>query len=209
MSWHRHLVIFAKLPRRGQVKRRLARGIGEAAALRFHRDNTARLLRLVARDRRWRCWLAITPDRAAGGARSWGGGVVRIPQGPGDLGRRMARPYASLPPGPVVIIGSDIPGIAPHHLAAAFRLLGAQDFVLGPATDGGYWLFGSRRRPLPRAVFAGVRWSTEHALADTLASLPGRCSVAFAATLDDIDDGEGYRRWQALSPPSSAPAGGA
>jgi glycosyltransferase A (GT-A) superfamily protein (DUF2064 family) len=109
----------------------------------------------------------------------------------------------------VVIIGSDIPGIMPDHLAAAFRRLGAHDFVLGPATDGGYWLFGSRRRPLPRNVFAGVRWSTRHALADTLASLPRACSVAFAATLDDIDDGAAYRRWRALSPPTDAPAGGA
>ncbi|MGD9886017.1 MAG: hypothetical protein AB7U95_38585, partial [Reyranella sp.] len=54
---------------------------------------------------------------------------------------------------------------------------------------GGYWLIGSRRvRPLPRALFAGVRWSTPQALADTLLSIPARYSVALADTLDDVDD---------------------
>jgi glycosyltransferase A (GT-A) superfamily protein (DUF2064 family) len=158
MRQGRHLVIFAKAPRLGQVKRRLAAGIGAIAALRFYRDNTARLLRRVARDRRWRCWIAMTPDSAAIGSRDWRAGCKRIGQGQGDLGRRMARPFAILPPGPIVIIGSDIPEIAPHHVAAAFRLLGGNDFVLGPARDGGYWLFGSRRRKLPDGVFADVRW---------------------------------------------------
>jgi uncharacterized protein len=213
MRSRRHLVIFAKAPRRGQVKRRLAAGIGDAAALRFYRLNAARLLHRVARDRRWRCWIAMTPDRAAAGPRFWRSNAVRVRQGSGDLGRRMTRPFAILPPGPVVIIGSDIPDVAPHHLVAAFRLLDAHDFVLGPATDGGYWLFGSRRRPLPRGVFAGVRWSTEHALADTLASLPSRSRVALAATLDDIDNVVSYQRWRArdaaVSPPSDAPAGAA
>jgi rSAM/selenodomain-associated transferase 1 len=208
MSRRPHLVIFAKAPRRGQVKRRLAAGIGDTAALRFHCENTTWLLKRVAHDPRWRCWLALTPDGAAA-PRHWRRGAICIPQGPGDLGRRMARPYTMLPPGPIIIIGSDIPGIAPRHLATAFRLLRASDFVLGPATDGGYWLFGSRRRPLPHDVFVNVRWSTEHALADTLASLPRQSRVAFAATLDDIDDAAAYRRWRALSRTSDAPEGAA
>ncbi len=208
MSRRPHLVIFAKAPRRGQVKQRLAAGIGAAAALRFYRDNTARLLQRVARDPRWRCWLAMTPDNTTA-PQSWRRSAVCIPQGRGDLGQRMARPFTRLPSGPVVVVGSDIPDIAPPHLAAAFRLLGRHDFVVGPARDGGYWLFGSRRRPLPYRVFAGARWSTEHALADTLASLPKHCRVGFATTLDDIDDVESYRRWQALNRSSDAPEGGA
>jgi len=113
----------------------------------------------------------------------------------------MARPFVSLPPGLVVIVGSDIPAIRPAHIEAAFRLLAGHDVVLGPATDGGYWLIGARRRPLPYGTFAGVRWSTEHALADTVASLPKRSRVAFTATLDDVDDAAAYERWKALTPP--------
>lgn len=196
MTRRRHLVVFAKAPRLGAVKRRLAAGIGALAALRFYRDNAARLLRRVARDRRWCCWIALTPDRAASGPRFWRVPCRRTGQGRGDLGRRMACPFAVLPPGPIVIIGSDIPDIAPRHIDAAFRLLGRADVVLGPATDGGYWLFGSRRRPLPKPVFAGVRWSTEFALADTIATLPPRLKVGFAATLADVDDAASYWRWR-------------
>jgi uncharacterized protein len=207
MRLRRNLVIFAKAPALGRVKRRLAAGIGALAALRFQRDNTARLLRRVASDRRWRCWLALTPDRYAAGPRFWRVPCRRIAQGGGDLGRRMARPFARLPAGPVIVIGSDIPAIARHHIAAAFRLLGDHDLVFGPANDGGYWLIGARRRPLPRGLFEAVRWSTAHALADTLANVPRRLRVGVAATLDDVDDESAYRRFapRSVSRPSDAP----
>jgi uncharacterized protein len=204
MIRRRHLVIFAKAPALGRVKRRLAADIGALAALRFQRAATARLLRRVARDRRWRCWLAMTPDRAAAGPRFWPAACRRIPQGQGDLGRRMARPFARLS-GEVVLIGSDIPDIAATHIAAAFHLLGTSDLVFGPARDGGFWLIGGRN--LPRGLFAGVRWSSRHALADTLRNVPPRWRVAQAATLDDIDDAAAYRSWLRRS--ANAPAGAA
>jgi rSAM/selenodomain-associated transferase 1 len=192
-----HVVIFAKAPRLGAVKRRLGAGIGAPAALRFYRDNTERLLRRLTRDRRWRCWLAVTPDSAASGPRFWRLPLTRIPQGRGDLGRRMRRPFAILPPGPILVIGSDIPELAPRHLAAAFRLLGQFDLVIGPATDGGFWLFGACHRPLPHGLFADVRWSTAHALADTLADIPSRFRCGFAAQLEDVDDAAAFGRWRA------------
>jgi rSAM/selenodomain-associated transferase 1 len=201
----RHLVIFAKAPALGRVKRRLAADIGALTALRFQRQATAQLLRRVARDRRWRCWLALTPNRAVVGPRFWRVACRRLAQGPGDLGQRMARPFTALPRGDIVVIGSDIPDIAASHIAAAFRLLGGNDLVFGPARDGGYWLIGGRR--LPRGLFAGVRWSTEHALADTLRNVPPHWRVAQAAMLDDVDDGAAYRRrlrWSADAPGGAA-----
>lgn len=191
-----HLVIFAKAPRLGRVKSRLARDIGRVAAVGFYRRVLAGIARPLARDPRWTCRLAVTPDGAAGHARPWPVGCGRIAQGPGDLGARMQRVMASLPPGPVVIVGSDIPGIRPDHVAAAFRALGRNDAVFGPAGDGGYWLVGLRRRPRPRRPFADVRWSTDQALADTLANL-GNARVALIDELDDVDDGAGLARWQA------------
>lgn len=212
MRGARHLVIFLRAPRLGRVKSRLAAGIGAAAALRFYRETSARLLRRVARDRRWRCQLAVTPDRDARG--NWPAGLPRRGQGGGDLGRRMARIFEELPPGPVLIVGSDIPALAPRHVEAGFRALGRCEAVLGPAADGGYWLVGLRRRPrLPRGLFAGVRWSSRFALADTRASLPRGMSIALLETLEDVDDAEGYRRWRAggrvTAPASDAPAGAA
>lgn len=194
MRPRRQLVIFVRAPRAGAVKRRLARGIGDVAAISFYRATVARLLRRVARDRRWRCHLAITPDRARALPRGWRG-VGMLPQGSGDLGRRMTRVFRALPPGPAAIVGSDVPALGARHVAAAFKALGRADAVLGPAEDGGYWLIGlARRRPVPRGLFAGVRWSSAHALADTLASLPAGARVALLERLADIDDETAYRR---------------
>lgn len=183
----RHLVIFARTPHVGRVKRRLAREIGVLAATRFYRATLATTLRRLTADRRWQVWLFVTPDDSLGHP-IWRG-TRRRRQGRGDLGQRMRRPFETLPPGPVVLVGSDIPAMRPRHIARAFALLGRHDLVFGPGSDGGYWLIGSRRvRPLPRALFAGVRWSTPQALADTLLSIPARYSVALADTLDDVDD---------------------
>lgn len=207
-------MIFLRTPRLGRVKSRLAAGIGALAALRFYRATAERLLRRMARDRRWRCHIALTPDRDVARARPWRVGAPYRGQGAGDLGQRMARSIREMPPGPVVIIGSDIPAIAPSHIAAAFAALGARETVFGPAEDGGYWLVGLRRRPkLPHRLFAGVRWSSPHALADTLGGLPRGMSVTFLERLDDIDDADAYARWRARlkrrKPVSNAPGGAA
>jgi uncharacterized protein len=211
MRPERHLVVFLRAPRLGQVKSRLAAGIGAVAALGFYRRTSAPLLRRLTRDRRWRCHLALTPDSAASGKRSWPVRALRRGQGGGDLGRRMARVFATLPPGPAVIVGSDIPAMTMEHVAAAFRALGRSEAVFGPARDGGYWLVGLRRRPrLPRGLFERVRWSSEHALADTLAGLPPGMPVAMLEALEDVDDAAAYRRWlNRRSPGSDAPAGAA
>jgi rSAM/selenodomain-associated transferase 1 len=196
MAPARHLVVFLRAPRLGRVKSRLAASIGALAALRFYRLATAQLLQRLARDRRWRCHVWITPDRAARRP-PWRATAEWRGQGGGDLGRRMARVFRTLPPGPAVIIGSDIPAIGQAHIAAAFRALGSHQAVFGPATDGGYWLVGLRRRPcLPQRLFEHVRWSSEHALADTLTGLPREMSVALLETLEDVDDAGAYARWR-------------
>lgn len=187
------LVIMAKAPRRGAVKRRLGSAIGEGEALRFYRSCLGHSVMRLARDRRWLTLLAVTPDLDAGSRLfpAWPG-VRRVAQGPGDLGKRMQRLFEVLPPGPTVLVGSDIPAMRPSDIARAFRLLGGADIVLGPAHDGGYWLIGLKRTPRVLKPFASVRWSGEHALADTLANLKGK-RVAFAAPLGDVDEKDSYR----------------
>src|SRR5207245_10152493 len=119
-------------------------------------------------------------------------------QGRGDLGERMRRALAECPPGPAVLIGTDIPALGAHHIAEAFRLLGRHDLVFGPAADGGFWLIGARRSPRLPPLFGDVRWSGPYALADVLGNLPRLVSVGFAARLGDVDDAVALRR---LAPP--------
>ncbi len=172
------VIVFARAPRLG-VKKRLARGIGAMAALRFYRAQLAATLR-EARDRRWRTVLAVTPDHARA---RWPRGIPRRGQGRGDLGLLMARALAGHRR--AVLVGSDIPGLRRADLATAFRALGRADAVFGPAEDGGYWLvgYGPRR---PARPFAGVRWSSAQALSDTLANFTGR-RVALLRRLRDVD----------------------
>lgn len=192
MALAQHLVVFARYPRLGTGKRRLARDIGAVQALRFQRVLLDRILQRLAGDPRWTIWLAVTPDNQPPPRSKLRRGQV-VAQGGGDLGHRLARVARALPPGPVVIIGSDIPGIRPFHIAKAFHALGHHDAVFGPATDGGYWLVGLRRRPRFLDPFAGVRWSSAHALADTRANLLGK-SVAAIDVLSDVDDGASLHR---------------
>jgi uncharacterized protein len=183
------VIVFARAPRLGTVKRRLAAVVGDRAALGFHRATLIALLRRLAADRRFRTVLAMTPDRAHFAAPRR---VLRIGQGGGDLGRRMDRAFRRFRRGRVAIVGADIPDAGPADLAAAFHALGTADAVFGPAEDGGYWLMalGPRR---PARPFAGVRWSSEHALADTLRNFPGR-RVALLRVLQDVDTAEDYLR---------------
>jgi len=152
--------------------------------------------------------LAVAPDRALGAA-FWPRGIDRVPQGVGGIGERMARLLARRGSGPVVLVGSDIPGICASHIAEAFALLRRYQVAFGLAEDGGFWLVGlTSRAPLPR-LFDAVRWSSHHALADTLRNCAG-LRVGIAATLCDVDDAASYRRaahaGRRVTPPSSPAA---
>jgi rSAM/selenodomain-associated transferase 1 len=166
----------------GTVKRRLARDIGDRAALRFHTSTLTNVLRDLLRERSFRTMLALTPDRAKDRLPAR---VERVAQGRGNIGERMDAACRKFRKGNVAIVGSDIPQASAKDLRAAFRALGCHDAVFGPAEDGGYWLvaMGPRR---PAQPFDKARWSTEHALADTLWNFRGR-RVARIRTLRDVD----------------------
>ncbi len=180
-------IVFARIPRLGTVKRRLARELGHRAALRFHTRTLRRLLQSLCADRTFRTVLALTPDR---GRLRLPCKVQRISQGFGDIGVRMDRALRRFPAGNALIVGCDIPAANAADVRAAFRLLGRADAVFGPAEDGGYWLVGVGPRR-PARPFANVRWSGPHALADTLTNFAGR-RVARIRTLRDVDTAADY-----------------
>ena len=191
------LVIMVKVPRAGRVKTRLGRDIGMTASAWWFRHQVTRLLRQLA-DPRWQIILSVAPDVEGLQSRVWPKQFVRMPQGSGDLGQRMARIFSQAPMGPVVVVGGDIPGIKRKHIADAFNQLGRSQAVFGPATDGGYWLVGlQRNRPLPIGLFENVRWSSPHALADSIATM-APLSPTMVAILQDIDTADDLAAHQAL-----------
>jgi hypothetical protein len=179
-------IVFARAPRLGTVKRRLAREIGDRAALHFHASTLMALLRDLKADGRFDVVLAITPCRARLRVPH---GIRTIPQGHGDLGERMSRALGRFKR--VALLGCDIPKANAADVHDSFRMLGVADAVFGPTPDGGYWLIalGPRR---PADLFGLARWSTEHALADTLRQFR-RHRVGFIRLLHDVDTAPDYR----------------
>lgn len=176
--------MFAKVPRMGQAKTRLAVGVGRVHAQRLYRAMTARVLREVT-DSRWETVVAVTPDGANDPL--WQG-LPTVGQGGGGLSQRLVR--AMDISGPVCVIGTDCPEVGAADIADAFRALRQADLVLGPADDGGFWLIAAKG-PVRAELFSDVRWSTEHALADVARNVEGR--VAYLRTLTDVDDAETLR----------------
>ncbi len=192
-----HIVIMVKTPKAGRVKTRLSKDIGQISATYFYRSVVTNVVRRVSGDTRWQTVLAVAPDVDVLHP-FWPSHLPRISQGQGDLGERMQNVMDVMPAGPTVIIGTDIPEIAPKHISAAFRALGGHDAVFGPADDGGYWLVGLKRSPRVLQTFDNVRWSSEHTLSDTLANLKN-ASVKQIMTLRDVDSGDEYQDLKSIA----------
>lgn len=120
-----------------------------------------------------------------------------VPQCEGDLGQRLehavGRCFAE-GVSRVVVIGTDCPGLDEHGLTAAFRALDRTDVVVGPVSDGGYYLIGLRT--WAPTVFRNIAWGSSRVLGQTLERLgAGRLSVHVLPTLSDIDDAEDLKTW--------------
>lgn len=189
------LIVFARAPVYGRVKQRLAHDIGRDEALRFYRETLKALLHRM-NDGPW-C-LSVSVANPGDEKHPVFQGVNTIVQPPGDLGQRMKTVLSQHAGCRRIIIGSDIPLIECEHIADAFKRLSDHDLVFGPATDGGFWLVGcSEKYPADDDEFmSNVRWSSSHALTDTISSLTDarRERVARVATLSDVDDGESFRQ---------------
>ena len=175
--------IFARLPVPGQAKTRLIPAVGEEGAARVY----ARLLNHT-----------VAQVRASGVPFELcvtGGEMAAFGQLFGDdVAARMARV-----PAPAIIIGSDCPGVTPELFRVAARELTEREVVIGPASDGGYYLIGLAR-PMP-FLFADMAWSTDTVFAETLARLAARgIGPAILPELDDIDTPEDLARWPDFAP---------
>lgn len=165
------LGLFVKRPAVGQVKTRLAESLGPERAAEvygaFVRDLVERFGGVAERR-----VLGYSP--ATNDSRNYFAGLAKSryqlwPQPETELGGRMAgffRDQLRDPADRVVLIGSDSPTLPREFVEQAFVMLGEADIVLGPATDGGFYLVGMRGRCWP--IFDGIEWSTPTVLADSI-----------------------------------------
>ena len=144
--------------------------------------------------------VAYTPD---GGPHGFAAAGVAdgelMPQRGGGLGERERGVFEDLFRGgfsPVVVIGSDLPGLPAERIGEAIARLRARRgaVVLGPAADGGYYLIGLARPPGGGAapdLFTGIRWSSAWTRADTVAAAERRgLRVEMLAPWRDVDDAD-------------------
>lgn len=200
------LVVFTRYPIPGHTKTRLIPSLGIEGAAQLQRHLTEHTIATV-RQLNAICDAHQTPLQAeiwfTGGDRAlmqaWlGNQWFYIEQGEGDLGDRLTRAFqASDSPGIIrtIALGIDCPGITAPCLWDAFNRLGDHDLVLGPATDGGYYLIGMTQA-MP-SLFSGIAWGTDQVLAQTLA-IAQRLAlvVASLAPLPDIDRPEDLWIWE-------------
>jgi len=163
------LVIFAKEPRAGECKRRLAQAIGSGAAKELYAAFLEDTLKRLEKIKHPAKIIAFTPDSAEDFFKSFEGAFSILPQGGGDLGERMRRAFIWARENGfkrTVIVGSDVPDVPLDYIRGAFRNLSGCDIVLGPAADGGYYLIGMKE---PFDIFSGIAWGTNRVRAETLA----------------------------------------
>ena len=190
------LLIYAKAPRIGFSKTRLAKTLGSSTmARRIASMTLARTLKAAA-STAWESRLYLTPARTKLGRLNGLASHVRIiDQGRGTLSDRLNKGLAEAPPGPVIFIGSDAPDISSGRVREAVRKLSTHDAVYGPAHDGGFWLFGLNKSRRTKSPFKNIRWSGPDALADVLSQLPPTAKLAELETLIDIDEAQDLARW--------------
>lgn len=185
-------MVFAKNPQAGDAKKRIAATLGNEAAKKIYQKLFTHTLEQSVHPAFFTTHffiageipddLPVLPEQ------------IFTQQGE-DLGKRMQHAFAQgfgMGYTNCVLIGSDCPQLQVEHLLKAFETLAQHDAVLGPATDGGYYLVGLRR-PVPE-IFIDIPWSTETVFQTTLARMHTHgISYALLPELRDIDTEEDAR----------------
>jgi hypothetical protein len=202
------LIIFTRYPEAGKAKTRLIPALGAEAAAELHRQMTEYTLAQV---KRLQQSLSLTVEIwFAGGDRiqmqTWlGSDLSYQPQPEGDLGDRMAQAFQTAFDNGVkaaIIIGTDCPELTDVLLTEAFQALQQTDLVLGPATDGGYYLIGLRRS-VPE-LFKTIAWSTDRVFQQTVDIASNlNLSLATLPALTDVDRPDDLPVWERTITPSS------
>ncbi len=179
------LLIFTRNPELGKCKTRLAEAVGDHAALEIYKfllEHTVKITENLETQKQVHYSVAIRDNDL------WSDSVYQKKQQVGEgLGERMEYAFAQgFDEGyqNIIIIGSDMYDLAQTDIQEAFEALEAHDYVIGPALDGGYYLFGMKS--LNSHVFKNKNWGTETVLKDTLSDIDTK-KVRMLEERNDID----------------------
>ena len=194
MNGETALLIFIKNAEKGKVKTRLAQTVGEERALEIYLallSHTRKIAQKVATNRLLFYSSFVDDDD------NWSSGdFQKLVQRGADLGERMLNAFleAFKTHSKVVIIGSDCASLKPEIIQEAFHQLDHFPFVIGPATDGGYYLLGMTEAE--STLFNHMEWSTETVLSTTLNRIRNLGKTYYLLPeLSDIDYEEDWEKY--------------
>ncbi len=192
------LIIFAREPREGKVKTRLAKDLSKPVVLSLYKNFIKDVLivaKKVSSQRRYIFYVGLS--RSIPFLRSYQKSFILKRQFGKDLGERMLRAFlcaAREGAHSTIIIGTDCLTITAKDIEAAFAKLKTHDCVLGPSIDGGYYLIGLNK-PCP-SLFNDIVWSTEKVLDQTLKrAKSNNMKVALLSKKEDIDTISSFRKY--------------
>lgn len=179
------LIIFTRKPEKGKVKTRLAQGVGDDKALKIYKfllNHTAKITARVNAHKQVYYTNSIVEKDV------WDDAVFdKKVQTKGDLGKKMQQAFEdAFQDGfqNVIIIGSDLYDIDHKLIDEAFLKLDQNNIVIGPATDGGYYLLGLKQ--VYPEIFENKPWGTDEVLKLTLQDLESK-PITLLALKNDID----------------------
>jgi hypothetical protein len=189
-------ILFLKYPERGKIKTRLSTEIKDEAAyelyLCFLRD-----ISVMAKQVKAEIIIVYSgPDHATFDDFPQ---VQSLRQRGSDIGERMffalqdvfAKGFKR-----IVLMGSDIPDLPADYVNEAFAKLESADVVLGPGTDGGYYLIGCKPNGLRQSIFHDIAWSTKTVFDETLKRIEeAGLKASVLSEWSDIDDLEDLNRF--------------
>lgn len=197
------ILVFAREPVAGHVKTRLARSIGDQAAVQFHQEIVTKTVDMAANSGLAELELHVSGNMEHPFFRSLADQYsMRICLQEGnDLGEKMfyalkkALDHASY----CILIGTDCPVMTADYLKQAFHILEkGMDAVIGPAEDGGYVLIGASRIDI--SWFNNIDWGSQHVLAQSRQRLTANnARYEELQQLWDVDHIDDLHRWRLTS----------
>jgi len=187
----RALIVFAREPKLGKVKTRLARAMGKYKVLALYKAFICDVLAMVARlDGVTRFIYYTGGEWPLDFLGCFKGDFFYRRQYGDELGKRLLQAVKNCQDSgfdATIIIGSDCLDISPKDIEKSFQALKKHDLVIGPSKDGGYYLIGMKRGLAE--IFKGIKWSSQHVFQKTmiLARKSG-LSVCILEKRADIDN---------------------
>lgn len=170
------VLLFIRAPELGKVKTRLEKQLDAPSVLSLYKCFVEDIITTLKKSGH-EVIIFFWPPEKKEIVKHWlGASTSYQPQNGHSLGDRMRNAFASVFDKGVkqaVLIGSDFPDLDKQIVMEAFDALIAEDVVVGPAEDGGYYLIGFRNHGFNPDVFSDIEWGSSQVFEQTQKRIQG------------------------------------